>query len=381
MNQVGLPPNNDFSTTPQLKQRAVVFGGGIGMFPPLMERFKEEFEIVAVLSPKFPTLYRYFFLLISIRWPRNIWYRKWMYFLEKTPIAFRIMTNQAASELRALKGQYDLILSLGAMFAPGIEDKPIYVFTDSCRWLSSRNEHDEISHFHSARAEKKWFELEGQVYASARRVFVGSEFVRRAITTHYPVVPKRVVTTNFGAGSAFGEKYDKSFDGRTILYVGKGDFEKKGGMLLMRAFEIVRTSLPHATLHIVGQERLPISPGVVNHGFVRDRIRLIRLMQEAHVFALPSLVDRNPISILEAMAAATPCIASDYGAMPEIVGDAGLIVRCNDVQALADALILILKDNRLAEDLGRRGRVRYEQIYNWDAVWRIIRPELMMELP
>jgi glycosyltransferase involved in cell wall biosynthesis len=359
------------------KLRAVVMGGGIGMFPPLMQRFQEEFEIVATPKIAIPKWYAWWCRLISIRWPRNAWYRKWRYHMEKTPAAFRILTRSFGSQIEALKGQYDVILFFGAMLSPGDDHgKPIFLFTDSCRWLSSHNVHDEVSHFHNKRDESEWFALEGKVYQSASRIFVGSDFVRDALIAHYGVTPPNVVTTGFGAGHAFGEPYKKEFDGKTILYIGKGDFEKKGGILLMRAFEKVREVLPDAQLHIVGQDRLPLAEGVVNHGFVRDRDRLVGLMRSAHVFALPSLVDRNPISILEAMSASTPCIASDYGAMPGMVADAGLIAPCNDVDALANALLKILRDKELARAMGDRGRKRYETIYNWDSVWEITRREI-----
>lgn len=364
---------------PTKKLRAVVMGGGIGMFPPLMQRFREEFEIVATPKVCIPAWYAWWYRLISIRWPRNAWYRKWRYYMEKRPAAFRILTRDFDRQLNALNGQYDVVLFFGATFSPGLDlnrGKPLFLFTDSCRWLSSRNVHDEVSHFHNRKDEAEWFALEGQVYKAAQRIFVGNDFVRDALIAHYDISPKNVVTTGFGAGNAFGEPYKKEFDGKTILYIGKGDFEKKGGTLLMQAFEKVRKVIPEAQLHIVGQDRLPPAEGVVNHGFVRDRGRLVQLMQSAHVFALPSLVDRNPISILEAMSASTPCIASDYGAMPGMVGDAGLIAPCNDVDALVDVILKILRDKDLARSMGECGRRRYETIYNWDSVWQIVRREM-----
>jgi glycosyltransferase involved in cell wall biosynthesis len=364
-------------STQRARLRAVVFGGGIGMFPPLMQRFREDFEIVALLSPRLPAWYEVWYRMVSVRWPRNSWYRKWRYYLEKTPSVFRMLTRDSARQLKSLEGQYDVILFFGAMFAPGAgADKPLFLFTDSCRALSSSNVHDEVSHFHSRRDESEWLALEAAVYKSASRIFVGSDFVRDALVTRYGVPPQKAVTSGFGAGGSFGDPYEKSFDGKTILYIGKGDFEKKGGTLLMKAFEQVRQVLPEAQLHIVGQDRLPAAPGVVNHGFVRDKERLVALMRAAHVFALPSLVDRNPISILEAMAAATPCIASDYGAMPELVADAGIIAPSGDDAALTAALIKILRDPDLARTLGERGRRRFQESLNWDSVWKVIRREM-----
>src|SRR5262249_32945394 len=154
--------------------------------------------------------------------------------------------------------------------------------------------------------------------------------VKQALVKYYGIAPEKIVPIGFGAGIGFGEAYEKTFDGRTILYIGKGDFEKKGGLVLLKAFEQVRREIPDATLHVVGQDTLRAIPGLINHGFTKDRQKIVDLMRSAHVFTLPSLVDRFGIVLVEAMAASTPCVSSDYGALPEVVGDAGLIVPCDD---------------------------------------------------
>lgn len=351
------------------------------MFPPLMERFREEFEVISVPNARMPIAFQWFLRAISIRWPRTAWYRRWRYYVEKTPFAFRTVTQASAKLLEPMEGKYDVILFLGAMHHPGVPiNKPLFIFTDSCRWLSSHNPYDDISHFRSKEEEATWIALEGEVYRSATRVFVGSHFVRDAIIEHYGVNARNVIVSGFGAGSLFAAPYQKVFDGRTILYIGKGDFEKKGGTVLLKAFELVRRQKPDAELHVVGQDRLPEVENMTNHGFVRDREKIVSLMRQAHVFALPSLVDRNPISVLEAMASGTPCVTSDYGAMPEILGDAGRIAPCNDPDALAAELLAILNDAALSKALGENGRRRYQQIYNWDTVWHTVSSEIQMAL-
>lgn len=362
---------------PDAPLRAVMYGGGIGIFPPLLQRVRQSYRIVATLQPQMPRRYRVWFLLRSFRWPRGAWYRRWRYLLEKTPFAFRTLTHQSERMLEGLRGQHDLIFFSGAMFAPkAAVDVPLFLFADFCRALSSRNPHDPISHFHSAADREQWLKSEGDLYRSAARIFVGSEFVRRALIEHYRVKADHVVVSGFGAGLGFGEPYEKTFDGRSILYIGKGDFEAKGGALLLEAFAQIRHEIPDAVLHIVGQDRLPAAPGVIDHGFVRERQRIVALMRSAHVFVLPSLVDRNPISVLEAMAAATPCVVSDYGAIPELVGDGGVTVGCGDRQGLVRAVVDVLRDRALAVRLGAAGRRRYEERYNWDRVWEIMHREI-----
>jgi len=160
---------------PRKKLRAIVFGGGIGMFPPLHQRMKEDFDVIATLQPKESQWLGVWYRLVSVRWPRNAWYRKWRYFMEKTGPSFLARTRSAAAQLEPYRGQYDVILFFGAMYAPSLDiDKPMFLFTDSCRWLSSRNVHDSISHFANKRDEAEWLALEGDLYRQARRVFVGS---------------------------------------------------------------------------------------------------------------------------------------------------------------------------------------------------------------
>ncbi len=359
------------------KLRVVVFGGGIGFFVPLMERFKRDFEVVAVLSPEIPSYMRKLLLLASFRFSKTSWYRRWTHLQEKTPHAFRMRTKAAAKSLQSLQGQYDFILHFGAMSALGIRQTvPLFLITDSCRLLSSRNSHDEVSHFPNEQEKAEWIALEGDFYRSAMRIFVGSSFVERALVDEYRVASQRVVVSGFGAGPKANEPYEKRFDGKTLLYIGKGDFEKKGGIVLLDAFQLLRKRIPQATLHIVGQDDLPVIDGVVNHGFVRDRTVIRDLMRAAHLFVLPSLVDRNPITILEAMASATPCICSDYGAMPELVGDAGVVVASGDVNGLAAAMSTVLEDPVLSEQLGANGRRRYAQKYDWDVVWKLMRSQI-----
>ncbi len=357
--------------------RALVFGGGMGMFPPLMERFRQEFDIVGVFSTDIPLFYRWLFLLRSFRLPKAAWRRRWYHYREKTAFAFLARTRSNAEWFGAHAGQFDIILHFGAVNAPSFQiDRPMFIFTDSTRGLSSRNEYDEVSHFLDSDEQREWLGLEGSVYRVATRIFVGSQFVKNSLVTDYGVAEERVFPTGFGAGLGHAGIYEKHFDRRSVLFIGKGDFEKKGGTLLMEAFKQVRERVPDATLHLVGQDRVPEMPSVVNHGFVADRARLRELMKSAHVFVLPSLTERFGIALIEAMAASTPVIASDYGALPEIVGDSGMVVRRNDPDGLAQAIVRLLTDTALAKQFGENGRRRFEQKYNWDSVWAQMKTEI-----
>ncbi|HVS82515.1 MAG TPA: glycosyltransferase [Pyrinomonadaceae bacterium] len=72
--------------------------------------------------------------------------------------------------------------------------------------------------------------------------------------------------------------------------------------------------------------------------------------------------------LVEAMASAVPVIGSTCGAIPEVIGDAGLVVPEGDAAALADALRKLLSDSALCERLARAGRDRAEQCFSWERV-------------
>jgi len=87
------------------------------------------------------------------------------------------------------------------------------------------------------------------------------------------------------------------------------------------------------------------------------------LLAEADVLALPSWVEGLPLVVLEAMAQATPVVASRVGGIPELVvdGETGLLVPPRDVAALARALDSLLADPAHSRRLGEAGRRRAEE--------------------
>jgi glycosyltransferase involved in cell wall biosynthesis len=77
------------------------------------------------------------------------------------------------------------------------------------------------------------------------------------------------------------------------------------------------------------------------------------------IFVLCSYMENSPMSLLEAMAAGIPVVATAVGGIPEIVSDgAGVLVPAGDEAALADAIASLLDDPRRARELGDAGRRR-----------------------
>jgi glycosyltransferase involved in cell wall biosynthesis len=97
-------------------------------------------------------------------------------------------------------------------------------------------------------------------------------------------------------------------------------------------------------------------------GYV-SRAQLDNLYSQASIFAFPSLDEGFGMPILEAMAHGVPVITSNCSAMPEVAGDAALLV---DPKDITDTLVCLAADESLREELTRRGLERIKQ-FTWDA--------------
>lgn len=93
---------------------------------------------------------------------------------------------------------------------------------------------------------------------------------------------------------------------------------------------------------------------------------LARLYAGAEAFAFPSRYEGFGIPPLEAMAAGCPVVASNAASLPEVVGEAGLLVPPDDVDALARALVQLVDDRALREALRTRGRAHVRR-FTWRA--------------
>jgi glycosyltransferase involved in cell wall biosynthesis len=90
----------------------------------------------------------------------------------------------------------------------------------------------------------------------------------------------------------------------------------------------------------------------------RGMLPIAAALPTLRIFVLPSLFENCPMSLLEAMAAGVPAVASAVGGVPELVGDAALLVAPSDPLALRTSIEKLLDDPKLAGDLATRGRQR-----------------------
>ncbi len=99
-------------------------------------------------------------------------------------------------------------------------------------------------------------------------------------------------------------------------------------------------------------------------GYVPETV-LPDLYSGARLFVLPSLYEGFGLPVLEALACATPVVAGNRGGIPEIAGDAAILVDPEDVDALANAMLRVLRDKSLRDGLRLRGPGR-AALFSWE---------------
>ncbi|NEO76306.1 glycosyltransferase family 4 protein, partial [Moorena sp. SIO4G3] len=195
---------------------------------------------------------------------------------------------------------------------------------------------------------------------------------------------------------------------KQILFVGRISPEK-GVHVLIDAFNQVVSRYPNVQLKLVGPENamllwyildrndpkvrslMPyfrghyrellqqrISKSAANKVFFLGKVpheEMITYYQEADLFVFPS-VWQEPFGmpIVEAMAMELPVIATQGGAFPEIVEEekTGLLVERGDANALAEAILRLIMDENLSQEMGKSGRKRVEENFSWEQLSEIL---------
>jgi glycosyltransferase involved in cell wall biosynthesis len=161
----------------------------------------------------------------------------------------------------------------------------------------------------------------------------------------------------------------------TILCTGTLDLRKGQTVLLAAAAQLrERGREIRIVLAGDGQHRrrveavaaqLRLQPVVTFEGAVnQDRVR--ELLQMADIFALPSLAEGVPVSLMEAMAMEIPCVSTYVAGIPELIesGVDGLLVPASDAGLLADAIDRLIADPGLRRRLGAAARRKIVERYN-----------------
>jgi glycosyltransferase involved in cell wall biosynthesis len=236
---------------------------------------------------------------------------------------------------------------------------------------------------------RSWMQMRLTVRRTARtaaHIITPSEFSRRDLIETYNVAPARVTVTLEAAAPHFrpasaeavtAVKRRYGIGGDYVLAVGSIQ-PRKNLVRLVRAYSDLRRSRSQANLPqlvLVGKrawlygetlravEQSGVATNVIFTGYVPER-DLPALYTGALCFVYPSYFEGFGLPPLEAMSCGTPVIAGDRTSLPEVVGDAGMLVNPFDTDAIGAGLARLIDDEDLRATLRQRGLERAAR-FDW----------------
>jgi glycosyltransferase involved in cell wall biosynthesis len=220
----------------------------------------------------------------------------------------------------------------------------------------------------------------------AEKVITVSHSAKRDILDHYDVPESKIAVTHEAAAPHFrrvecqetlaGVKAQYGIERDFVLSVGNLQ-PRKNIRRLVEAYASMPADLRNRyQLVVVGQalwQHSDIYQEVTDRGLLSDVIftdyvpepDLVLLYNAATMFAYPSVYEGFGLPVLEAMACGTPVVTSNVSSLPEIAGDAALLVDPGDAAAISLAMARVLSDRELARHLSAAG-VQRARSFSWE---------------
>jgi glycosyltransferase involved in cell wall biosynthesis len=216
----------------------------------------------------------------------------------------------------------------------------------------------------SSAAERAKRALYRGVYGRASGLVGWSNWAKASFVEDYgyreedvAVIPPGVDTEAFSAG-------DRNHELPRILFVG-GDFERKGGPLLLDVFR--RRLRGRAELVLVTRGSVAGEPGVTVHRDISANSAPLRqLYATCDLFVIPTLADCFSLAAMEALASGMPVVATRVGGISDIIleGRTGHLLEPGDSAALGDAVEALIADPKRRREMGVEGRADATRRFN-----------------
>lgn len=216
----------------------------------------------------------------------------------------------------------------------------------------------------------------------AARILTVSEYSRSRIAEWAGINPSRIVNVGNGVSPLFSPHGEWFLPGYPYLLCMGNRKGHKNENRLLSAFAASRLD-PRIRLAFSGSgsdelrlvaEQLGVTERLVFLGRIEEKM-LPAVYRGALALLFPSLYEGFGLPLLEAMACGTPVVTSNVTSLPEVAGDAAILVDPTDVIAISQAIELVVQDQALRNELSRRGLERVKA-YSWENVASRVRAVL-----
>ena len=227
---------------------------------------------------------------------------------------------------------------------------------------------------------KRWYsflKMQKRVVKQLDNLVTVSHASRRDIATDFAIAETKLNIIHNGIDtSVFRPIPAIEPDEFNVMATASADVPLKGLDYLIRAISILANEIPELKLTVLGKlkedgktAKLIRQLGLENRIHFYSGLssqEIAELYAKASCAVVPSIYEGFGLPAGEAMACGVPVITTNGGALPEVVGDAGITVQTRDHIALADAIRTLLGDSNLRRTLAAKGRSRILELFSWE---------------
>jgi glycosyltransferase involved in cell wall biosynthesis len=258
--------------------------------------------------------------------------------------------------LNDVDGVFIHTTTLALLSADTIRRKPTVLSTDGTP-MNKRSMRSDYGLKREWAGQKKGKRmLYRQVFAGARGFVGWSNWAKQSFVEDYGCREEDVVVIPPGIDLDQFVMPERNNEVPRLLFVG-GDFERKGGNLLLDVFR--RRLRNKAELDLVTRSKVAEEPGIRIHNNVAPNSpALLKLYLEANIFVLPTRADCLPLVCMEALASGLPLVTTRVGGIPDLVdeGKTGHLFDVGDAERLGDILSELVANPAKTREMGRLAR-------------------------
>jgi glycosyltransferase involved in cell wall biosynthesis len=223
-----------------------------------------------------------------------------------------------------------------------------------------------------------YIEIDRQIVKNADRVIAISKACANELRLFYGITDLDIIH-NAVDSTFFCPSNHKTHKNSYILYAGRVSAEK-GLIDLVNSAKHVCKKYPNFKFVIAGNgplerhlKKLVSTLNLESNFFFAGSVNhetLLKFYQNATVYVLPSYREGLPTTLLEAMSCGLPVVATAISGITDVIDNhkTGLLVPTNSPENLANAILMLIEDSKLSEEIAKNARMHVQKYYDWDII-------------